>query len=154
MNLLHCSLVLFINFDYKFWSTSYQDLKKGEKLKELQEKQSLLESQLQDCETRKPEIDAELEKSRDLKRNQDHLRRNIVDNLNYRKTKAEVDELTHEIESVEERILKIGGISTFESELSKLSQERDRLLSEVCICHAYVQMIFLFTEDSSLHSEE
>nr|XP_048333256.1 DNA repair protein RAD50 isoform X2 [Ziziphus jujuba var. spinosa] len=109
----------------------YYDLKKGEKLKELQERQYQSESQLKSCDARKEDILAELNKSKDLMRNQDQLRRNIEDNLNYRKTKAEVDALTLEIESLEDRILKIGGISTFEGELVKLSQERERLLSEV-----------------------
>lgn len=66
-------------------------------------------------------------------RNQDQLKRNIEDNLNYRKTKADVDKLTIEIELLEERILKMGGVSTVEADLGKLSQERERLLSEVCM---------------------
>lgn len=97
----------------------------------MQEKQLASESQLQGCDTRKQEIMEELSKSKDLMRNQDQLRRNIEDNLNYRKTKAEVDKLTCEIESLEDRILKTGGISTFEAELGKLLQERERFLSEV-----------------------
>lgn len=100
-------------------------------MKELQEKKSLSESQLQSCDARKQEILAELNKSKDLMRNQDQLKRNIEDNLNYRKTKAEVDELAREIETLEESILKVGGVSTIETELQKLSQERERLLSEV-----------------------
>ncbi|KAL2332609.1 hypothetical protein Fmac_013822 [Flemingia macrophylla] len=113
----------------------YSDLKKGDRLKELQEKKSLSESQLQSCDTRKQEISAEQNKSKDLIRNQDQLKRNIEDNLNYRKTKAEVDELTHEIETLEENILKAGGISPVETELQKLKQERERLLSEFNRCH-------------------
>ncbi|KAI3424599.1 Zinc-hook domain-containing protein [Psidium guajava] len=112
----------------------YHDLKKGERLKELQEKQAVSESQLQGCDQRKQEISEELTKSKDLMRNQDQLRRNIEDNLNYRKTKSEVDDLTREIESLEDRILKIGGVSTIEAELGKLSQERERLLSELNRC--------------------
>ncbi|KAK1591171.1 hypothetical protein Q3G72_003298 [Acer saccharum] len=108
----------------------YYLLKKGERLKELQEKKSLSESQLQSYETRGQEILAELNKSKDLMRDQDQLRRNIEDNLNYRKTKTEVDDLACEIESLEEKILNIGGVSPVESELGKLSQERERLLSE------------------------
>lgn len=77
------------------------------------------------------EISAEVTKSNDLLRNQDLLKRNIEDNLNYRKTKSQVDELTYEIELLEEQIVKIGGVSKFEAELAKLSQERERLLSEV-----------------------
>ncbi|XAR48806.1 hypothetical protein NMG60_11031756 [Bertholletia excelsa] len=109
----------------------YYDSRKGERLKEVQEKYAMFESQLRSCDARKQEILAELNKSKDLVRNQDQLRRNIEDNLNYRKTKAEVDELTCEIESLEDKILKMGGVSTFEADLVKLAQERDRLLSEL-----------------------
>ncbi|GAV92574.1 hypothetical protein CFOL_v3_35952, partial [Cephalotus follicularis] len=98
----------------------YCDMRKGERLNELEEKQSLSISQLQSCDTRKD----------DMMREKDKLRRNIEDNLNYRKTKSEVDELALEIELLEERILKLGGIFTVETELGKLSQERERLLSE------------------------
>ncbi|XP_028772634.1 DNA repair protein RAD50 [Neltuma alba] len=112
----------------------YNDSRKRDRLRELQEKKSLSESQLQSCDVRKKEILSELHKSQDVMRNQDQLKRNIVDNLNYRKTKAEVDELGSEIETLEERILKSGGISTVESELQKLSHERERLLSELNKC--------------------
>lgn len=64
-------------------------------------------------------------------RNQDQLRRNIEDNLNYRTTKAKVEELTREIESLEEQILNIGGIPAVEAEIVKILRERERLLSEV-----------------------
>ncbi|KAL6293483.1 hypothetical protein ACE6H2_001625 [Prunus campanulata] len=111
----------------------YNDEKKGEKLQELQVNKCLSESQLQSCDTRKQEISTELDKSKELKRNQDQLKRNIEDNLNYRKTKAEVEELSQEIESLEDRILKIGGKSKIEAEFGKLSQERERLLSELNI---------------------
>lgn len=106
-------------------------MKRGERLKELQEKQILSESQVQNCETRMLELSAELTKSKDLKRDQDQLRRNIVDNLEYRNVKAQADELTLEIESLEDRILKMGGVSMIETELVRLSKERERLLTEV-----------------------
>ncbi|XWS13350.1 hypothetical protein CRYUN_Cryun36dG0030200 [Craigia yunnanensis] len=112
----------------------YYDLNKGEKLKELLEQQSVMESQLLSCDARKQEILAELNKSKDLMRNQDQLRRNIEDNLNYRKTKAEVDAVTREIDLVQDRIMEIGGISKFEGELRKVSEERERLLSELNRC--------------------
>ncbi|EOY05146.1 DNA repair-recombination protein (RAD50) isoform 1 [Theobroma cacao] len=112
----------------------YYNLNKGEKLKELLEQQSVMESQLLSCDARKQEISAELNKSKDLMRNQDQLRRNIEDNLNYRKTKAEVDKLTREIDLLQERALEIGGISKFEGELRKISEERERLLSEINRC--------------------
>ncbi|XP_022761845.1 DNA repair protein RAD50 isoform X2 [Durio zibethinus] len=112
----------------------YYDLKKGEKLKELLEQQSVMKSQLLSCEARKQEILAELNKSKDLMRNQDQLRRNIEDNLNYRKTKAEVDVLTREIDLLQDRIMEIGGIFKFEGELRKFSEDRERLLSELNRC--------------------
>lgn len=64
-------------------------------------------------------------------RDQNQLKRNIEDNLNYRKIKAEVDQLGTEIETLEGRIPKIGGVSKIESELQRLTHERERLLSEV-----------------------
>lgn len=109
----------------------YYELKKEQKLNELQDKRSLSESQLQNCESRKQEISAEVAKSKALMQNQDNLRRNIEDNLNYRKTKAEVDKLTREIELLEDKVLKMGGLSTIEAELKRLSHEREKLLSEV-----------------------
>lgn len=109
----------------------YLDSKKVERLKDFQEKHTLSESQLQKCENRKQEISADLNKSKELLRNQDQLKRNIDDNLNYRKTKAEVDQLTHEIESLEEKVLSIGSMSTLEADLKRHLQEKERLLSEV-----------------------
>lgn len=116
-----------------FFPSRYYDLKKGEKLKELREQQSVMESQLLKFDARKQEILAELNKSKDLMRNQDQLRRNIEDNLNYRKLKADVDVISREIESLQERIMEIGGISKFEGEIRKILEERERLLSEVCV---------------------
>ncbi|CAN6722690.1 unnamed protein product [Malus baccata var. baccata] len=109
----------------------YNDSKKGEKLQEIQEKQHLLESQLQSCKTRKKEILAELNKSKDLRANQDQVRRNIEDNLSYRKTKAEVEELTCELESLEDKMLKIGRKPKVQAELEKLSHEREEFLKRL-----------------------
>ncbi|GKV28642.1 hypothetical protein SLEP1_g37667 [Rubroshorea leprosula] len=112
----------------------YNDSKKGERLKELQEQKSALQTEIQSCKTRREETSDEISKSNTLMGNQNKLRRNIVDNLNYRKIKAQVDALTWEIESLEDRMLKIGGISKFEGELKKLLQEKERLHSEFNKC--------------------
>ncbi|KAL0403652.1 UNVERIFIED_CONTAM: DNA repair protein [Sesamum radiatum] len=109
----------------------YDNLNKGEKLKALQEKQALSESELRSCQNRMNELLTELDKSRDLSRNQAELRRNIEENLEYRKLKSQVDQLTREIESLEESVLKIGGVSKIEALLLKLSQERESLLTEL-----------------------
>ena len=74
-------------------------------------------------------------------RNQDQLKRNIDDNLNYRKTKADVDELTREIEMLEEKVLDIGGMSAIEADHKRQLQEKERLLSEVTIL---ILLFFLF----------
>lgn len=112
----------------------YSDSKKGERLEELREKKALLESELQNYHTSDQKISAELEKNKDLIRNQGQLKRNIDDNLNFRKTKAQVDELTQEIELLEDRMLKMGGMERFEAELRKLMQERERFLNELSTC--------------------
>lgn len=116
----------------------YYDLRKGERLKELHEKNTVAESELHSCKKRKEEISAEMKKIRDSIENQDKVRRNIQDNLNFRETKAEVDKLTHEIENLEDQILKIGGISAIEAELKQLLKERERLLSELNRCRGTV----------------
>jgi DNA repair protein RAD50 len=104
---------------------------KTDRLRELQEKKSLSESQLQSCETRMQNIIEELEKKKELMRNADPIRRRLDDNINYRKTKAKVDKLLSEIEILEESMLKVGVFDTIEKELQKLSKERERLLEEV-----------------------
>ncbi|KAK1306658.1 DNA repair protein RAD50 [Acorus calamus] len=110
---------------------NYVDLRKGEMLKEAQEKHSFSESQLQKCDAKKQELLAELNKNKELSMNQVQLKRNIDDNLNYRKTKAEVDCLTHETELLEEQILQMGGVSMFEADRKRQLQEKERLQSEV-----------------------
>ncbi|KAF7150516.1 hypothetical protein RHSIM_Rhsim02G0061900 [Rhododendron simsii] len=124
------SVILIINL----LSTRYYDSRKGDRLKELQEKQTLSESELGSCEIRKQEIVAELDRSKELIQKQVEVKRNIEDNLKYRKTRDETDELTREIESLEEKMMKIGGVSTIEADLVKLTQERERLLSELNRC--------------------
>lgn len=109
----------------------YSNLKKGDKLKELQEKKSLSESQLQSCETRMLEITDELNKRKDLMRDNDKIKRVLEDNIKYRETKAKVDKLSCELDTLEENMLKVGAVSTIQTELVKLSKERERLLEEV-----------------------
>jgi len=81
----------------------YNDSRKGERLKELQEKQTLSESELGNSDRRTQEIVAELDKSKELIQKQVEVKRNIEDNLNYRKTRDEIDKLTREVESLEEK---------------------------------------------------
>lgn len=104
----------------------------SDKLKDLEEKQALEHSRLQSYNNRKQELSAEINKTADVVRDQDTLRRNIDDNLKFREVKAKVDGCTHEIESLEEKILAMGGISATEADLGKFIKERERLLSEVC----------------------
>ncbi|KAG5562086.1 hypothetical protein RHGRI_004959 [Rhododendron griersonianum] len=77
------------------------------------------------------EIVDELDRSKELMRKQVEVKCNIEDNLKYRKTTDGIDELTHAIESLEEKMTKTVVVSTIEADLLKLSQERERLLSEV-----------------------
>ncbi|XP_024985051.1 DNA repair protein RAD50 isoform X2 [Cynara cardunculus var. scolymus] len=111
-----------------------------EKLKDLEEKQSLEKSKLISNNNKKQELLAEVNKTADVVRNQDKLRRDIEDNLRYREIKAKVDGCTLEIESLEERILGMGGISASEADLGKLSKERERLLSELNKYHGTVSV--------------
>lgn len=112
------------------------DSKRIEKLKELQEKHSLCQSQVQNCKARKQGISAEFNKSKELLQGQGQLKRNIDDNLNYRKTKTEVEQLTRDIESLEESVLSIGSSSAIKADLKRHSQEKERLTSEVLSMHS------------------
>ncbi|WJX33343.1 DNA repair protein rad50 [Trifolium repens] len=121
-------------FSMTYTIKEYSELMKTDRLRELQEKKSLSESQLQSCETRMQNIIEELEKKKELMRNADPIRRRLDDNINYRKTKAKVDKLLSEIEILEESMLKVGVFDTIEKELQKLSKERERLLEESNRC--------------------
>ncbi|KAF3323696.1 DNA repair protein RAD50 isoform X1 [Carex littledalei] len=125
--------------------------KKLERLKDSEEKHSLSKSQLQKNELRKQELNAELSKSKELMRNQDQLKRNIDDNLNYRKTKSEVDQLTCEIESLEEKAISFGTMSGIEADLKRLFQEKDRLLSELNRCQGTLSV---YQSNTSRHKVE
>ncbi|KAK9671423.1 hypothetical protein RND81_12G029400 [Saponaria officinalis] len=114
--------------------TLYNEARKAQRLTELQAKRSLSETQLQNCTQRKKEISDELQKANELKQNQELLRRKIDDNIKYRNCKAKVENLTHELESLERKQVEIGNAKVIEAELLKLNQERDRLLSELNRC--------------------
>ncbi|KAM0915487.1 hypothetical protein ACQ4PT_010817 [Festuca glaucescens] len=118
----------------------YLDSKKAEKLNELQEKHKLNLSELQKHEARKQDTSAELDRSKEVLRTQDQFKRNIDDNLNYRKTKAEVDRLTHDIELLEDNVLSIGSMSTIEADLKRHAQEKERLLSEYNRCQGTISV--------------
>ncbi|KAK1435336.1 hypothetical protein QVD17_01097 [Tagetes erecta] len=110
----------------------------SEKLKDLEEKQATEKSRLQSYKNKKQELSAEIKKTADMVRDQDKVRRNIDDNLIYREVKARVDRLTHEIESLEEKMLAMGGSSATEADLGKFNKERERLLSELNKYHGTV----------------
>ncbi|KAL5208788.1 hypothetical protein ABZP36_033223 [Zizania latifolia] len=112
----------------------YLNSKKVENLSKLQEKHSQLKSDLQKCEAKRKEKEVELNRSKELLQSQDQLKRNIDDNLNYRKTKAKVDQLTCEIELLEDKRFSIGSLSTIEADLKQHSREKERLLSEYNRC--------------------
>uniref|UniRef100_A0A803LTL2 DNA repair protein RAD50 n=1 Tax=Chenopodium quinoa TaxID=63459 RepID=A0A803LTL2_CHEQI len=109
----------------------YDETKKAERLKELQVRKSQSESQLENSGQKKKKISDELESAREIKKNQELLRHNIDDNIIYREAKARVDELTRDLELLEQRLVEIGSAEIIESELFKLGKERDRLLSEL-----------------------
>ncbi|PWA83573.1 DNA repair protein Rad50 [Artemisia annua] len=102
-----------------------------EQLKDIEEKQSLEKSELQSYKLKKQQLSAEVSKTADLVRDQEKLKRDIEDNLQYREVKAKVNECTLVIESLEERMLAMGGVSANEADREKLSKERERLLSEL-----------------------
>ncbi|CAN0875270.1 DNA repair protein RAD50 [Linum grandiflorum] len=112
----------------------YYDLKTGVRLKEAQEKLATSESQLECCETVKRQHSTELSVLKGKVEQQDKCRRDIEDNINYRKIKADIEVRTNEIESLEKKLLQIGASSKYEADLIKLGEERDILYAELNKC--------------------
>ncbi|KAL5702875.1 DNA repair protein rad50 [Ranunculus cassubicifolius] len=118
----------------------YTDGRRGEKLEEMLEKLSLNESQLKRCSTRKQEISVELSNSNKLLQGQIELQRNIDDNLKYRETQADLEKVTQEIESLENKLLQVGDLATFETDYKKQLNEKERLRSELGSCQGTISV--------------
>ncbi|KAK3154145.1 hypothetical protein QOZ80_2BG0186760 [Eleusine coracana subsp. coracana] len=102
----------------------YLDLKKVERLNGLQEKHSLLQTQLKNCEARKQEISAELNKSKELLQSQELLK---------------------------ERVLSIGSMSSIEADLKRHWQEKERLNSEF---NRFQGTLSVYQSNISKHKQE
>ena len=68
----------------------------------------MIDAQIKQSEKRKNEISAEINKNRELLQSQAQIKRNIDDNIDYRKKKAEVEELSQQIELYEQNIIQTG----------------------------------------------
>lgn len=116
-----------LNFKIK----EYIESGKEHKLRESQERLGQIDAQRQQAEKRKNELSIELNKSRELLQSQAQVKRNIDDNIEYRKKKADVEELASRIEQLEEKIVSIGDLSACEAELKKALDEKQALVSEL-----------------------
>lgn len=116
-----------LNFKIK----EYIESGKEHKLRESQERLGQIDAQRQQAEKRKNELSIELNKSRELLQSQAQVKRNIDDNIEYRKKKADVEELASQIEQLEEKIVSIGDLSACEAELKKALDEKQALVSEL-----------------------
>lgn len=116
-----------INFKIKEYVESRKELK----LQESQERLVQLDAQRQQSEKRKSEVLAEVSRSRELLQSQAQVKRNIDDNIDYRKKKAEVEELAHQIEKNEEKIIQTGDLSALEADVKKAMDEKQALVSEL-----------------------
>lgn len=74
-----------------------------------------------------------MKRAQEEKVKQELMKHRINQNILYRVAKARVDELTRELESLEQRQVDMGSLEVFEAKLLKLNQERDSFLSEVFI---------------------
>ena len=112
-------------------SVRYVDSKKEQRLQESMERLAMIDAQLKQSEKRKNEISAEVNKNRELLQSQAQIKRNIDDNIDYRKKKAEVEELAQQIENYEQNIIQTGDMSAVEVNLKKSMDEKQALVSEV-----------------------
>ncbi|MCO5576260.1 hypothetical protein L7F22_030069 [Adiantum nelumboides] len=109
----------------------YIESRKEQKLQESQERLSQIDAQRQQSENRKSEVEGEVNKSRELLQSQAAIKRNIDDNIEYRKSKAEVEEFARQIEKCEEKILQTGDMAALEVGLKKVTEEKQALVSEL-----------------------
>ncbi|KAI5081778.1 hypothetical protein GOP47_0001521 [Adiantum capillus-veneris] len=109
----------------------YIESRKDKKLQESQDRLLQIDAQRQQSENRRSEVEAEVNKSRELLQSQAAVKRNIDDNIEYRKSKAEVEELARQIEKCEEKILQTGDLAALELEVKKVIEEKQALVSEL-----------------------
>ncbi|BBN10542.1 DNA repair protein RAD50 [Marchantia polymorpha subsp. ruderalis] len=103
---------------------------KEAKFKEVNERLGSSKSQQEKEEKKKAEVLEELKRNKEYMADHGSVMRNIDDNLKYRKTAKEVQELQQEIEGLEEQIVAIGEASAMETELRKTAGVIQSLLSQ------------------------
>lgn len=108
---------------------------KEAKFKEVNERLGSSKSQQEKEEKKKAEVLEELKRNKEYMADHGSVMRNIDDNLKYRKTAKEVQELQQEIEGLEEQIVAIGEASAMETELRKTAGVIQSLLSQVHQSH-------------------
>ena len=126
------------------------DSKKEQRLQESMERLAMIDAQLKQSEKRKNEISAEVNKNRELLQSQAQIKRNIDDNIDYRKKKAEVEELAQQIENYEQKIIQTGDMSAAEVNLKKAMDEKQALVSEVIEIWQFLTL-FVHISNNSLN---
>ena len=114
------------------------------------ERLAMIDAQLKQSEKRKNEISAEVNKNRELLQSQAQIKRNIDDNIDYRKKKAEVEELAQQIENYEQKIIQTGDMSAAEVNLKKAMDEKQALVSEVIEIWQFLTL-FVHISNNSLN---
>eukprot|EP00850_Spirogloea_muscicola_P018610 SM000172S03083 [mRNA] locus=s172:238718:247159:+ [translate_table: standard] len=103
---------------------------KEDRLKEITENLAQSQAQQQALEARLATKLEELGSNQDLLREQASVKRNIDDNINYRKTVMEEEKLAAQIEATQVQIVNIGDPNALESELKSLLQEKQGWLAD------------------------
>lgn len=106
---------------------------KESKFKEINERLSNSKAQQEEEEKKKAEVLEELKKNKEYMADHGSVMRNIDDNLKYRKTVKEVEELQKEIEALEEQMVATGEASSLEIELRRTAGIIQNLLSQVSV---------------------
>ncbi|KAL3689049.1 hypothetical protein R1sor_015358 [Riccia sorocarpa] len=103
---------------------------KEAKFSEINERLSNSEAQQEEEEKKKAELLEELKKNKEYMADHGSVMRNIEDNLKYRKTVREVEELQKEMEALEEQVVAVGEASALETELRRTAGSIQNLLSQ------------------------
>ncbi|KAL3678836.1 hypothetical protein R1sor_021792 [Riccia sorocarpa] len=103
---------------------------KEAKFSEINERLSNSKAQQEEEEKKKAELLEELKKNKEYMADHGSVMRNIEDNLKYRKTVREVEELQKEMEALEEQVVAVGEASALETELRRTAGSIQNLLSQ------------------------
>lgn len=119
--------------------------RKEEDFRKVNEQIKRLEADLSEEDRQVKSLRDELAKVAASVGRQTELKRNIEDNIQYRKLLEEEEKMTRTIEELEEQLISMGNLHTLEADLRRANADLQRLLSEVSFLIRPESLVFFFS---------